>query len=93
MFQTTTVYLRFFTGVFLLGMMVITAAYSGALVSFFSVEKYPSPPHTFEEIADIVLEQDLRVQICCMHIETAMKESEMDSFKVMTQPDRVRQIT
>ncbi len=63
-------------------MMVITAAYSGALISFFSVEVYPTPPQTFDDLAKIVQEENYNVQICCDHIEAIMKSSNMESFKI-----------
>ena len=71
-------------------MLILAAAYSGTLVSFLSVRVQPPPPRTFDDIAALVVEKDLDVHVCCLHIEVAMKKSELDSFKIMTQPDRVR---
>ncbi len=70
-------------------MMVLAYAYSGSLISFFSVEVYPTPPTTFDEIADIVEHKDLNVHVCCLHIQEAMRVSSMKSFRTMMQPDRV----
>ncbi len=70
-------------------MMVLTASYSGALISFFSVEVYPSPPQTFDDLAKVVQEDNLKVQVCCPHIRELMAESNMESFKIMTAPDKV----
>ncbi len=69
--------------------MVLSLAYSSALVSFFSVSVYPHPPRTFDEMAVKVQKENLKVQICCEHMEAVMKASHMESFKIMTEPGRV----
>lgn len=70
--------------------MVLAYAYSGSLISFFSVEVHPKPPKTFDDIANMVEEKDLNVHICCIHIEAAMRDSTLESFKTMMQLDRVQ---
>ncbi len=70
-------------------MFIIAAEYSGALVSFFSVEVYPKNPETFEDLAKMVDEEDLKIRVCCSNIKEAMEESSMESFQLMTQPKRV----
>ncbi len=65
-------------------MLILSTGYSSSLVSFFSVNVYPATPETFEDIAEMVAEQDLKVHVCCQHIIDAMEESILDSFKSMT---------
>ena len=74
---------------FIVGMFVITAGYSSTLVSFYSVDVYPSVPESFEDIAEYVVERDLLAHICCVHIKHAMKGSSLPSFQTLTDPKRV----
>ncbi len=72
-------------------MFIIAADYSGALVSFFSVEVYPKNPETFEDLAKVVAEEDSKIRICCLAIKEAMEESSMESFQLLSQPERVKE--
>ncbi len=68
-------------------MLILAAAYSGSLVSFFSVDVFPPVPKTVDDIAALVQEKDLKVRVCCRHINESMKDSTLDAFKILN--DRV----
>ncbi len=67
----------------MLSMLIVSTGYSSSLVSFFSINVYPSTPRTFADIAELVDEKDLKVHVCCQHIIDAIRESSLDSFKSM----------
>ncbi len=56
---TYHMYNRVATAFFLLCLVTLTSAYSGSLVSFFSVEVYPRPPETFEDMAKWIEDKNL----------------------------------
>ncbi len=70
-------------------MVVLTVAYSGALISFFSINVYPSVPKTPDDMVQFVKENDARVSFCCANIAASLKKSNLESFKFLTAPERV----
>ncbi len=82
-------HVRLANGIFILGMFILTAAYSGSLISFFSVKVFPSMPRTIDDMAKFVMDNDLNVHVCCKHINDTMMDSSSDSFITMTEEERV----
>ncbi len=65
-------------------MLVLTSAYCGSLISFLSIEVYPDPPNTFDEVATEVINRDLNVAVCCQEVIEVLGESSLQSFQTMT---------
>ncbi len=65
-------------------MLILTSAYCGSLISFLSIEVYPDPPDTFDEVAKEVRDRDLKVSVCCHEGIEAIKQSSLESFKTLT---------
>ncbi len=70
---------------FLWGMMVLTSCYAGSLISFFSVEVYPSPPATMEQLRAAVDDDGLEVIFCCDTMKEGMEQSLVDSYRALGQ--------
>ena len=68
---------------FLWGMMVLTSCYAGSLISFFSVEVYPSPPATMEQLRTAVKDDGLEVIFCCDTMKEGMEQSLVDSYRAL----------
>jgi hypothetical protein len=70
---------RIIMGTWMLAMLVICSAYSGILISFFTVTVYPSPANSIEEVAVLAQANHLQIHICCNHVFDAMKQSSLES--------------
>jgi len=70
---------RIASGSFILVILVISAAYSGILISFFTVKVYPPPPDTIDEVALATKRLELPLMICCEHLYAIMRESTLAS--------------
>ena len=79
------------TAFFIGGMLILSTMYSGALVAFFSIDVYPSPPESFEAVVEEVREKDLEVNICCYEIQDAMGDSTLDSIQTLLKYVRQRE--
>jgi len=79
---------RLSLGIFLLVFFVLSAAYSGSLISFFTVTILPPPADTFDQVAELADANDMDVAICCDFIKFAMEASSLPSFQKLSK--RVR---
>jgi len=55
-----------------------------------SVDVFPAPPDSWEEIAQAANENDMNVVICCKHIFPTLNNSRLPSLRSLAQ--RVRKI-
>jgi len=69
--------------------LVMSAAYSGSLISFLSVTILPPPANTFDEVASLAEINDMDVAICCDFVKHAMGASTLPSFKKLSKRVRI----
>ncbi len=70
-------------------MMIVAMGYSSALISFFSINVYPSVPKTPEDMAKFVEKNDLNITFCCGVVGSTMRRSNVDSYKYLADVESV----
>ncbi len=68
-------------GFFMLSMMTLLAGYSGALVSFFTVDVHPPAPATMEEVAQHLETEGIGVFCCCESVIGAINRIDSDAAR------------
>ncbi len=74
---------RLSNGAFILTCFILTAAYSGSLVSLLSVDVYPKPPNTLDELAKKIGKENMEVNYCCFHIKDFVRQKPNDPYKTL----------
>ncbi len=75
------IYCRVAHFLFIPCLLVLSSAYSGSLISYLSIDVFPPPPQTYDQVAKEVIKKDLKVALCCKEIEDVFRESELESFQ------------
>jgi len=57
--------------------------YTGALSALLTVDLYPQPPNSLDEVAMMVERENLDVGICCMPVQEALGNSKDTSMKTL----------
>ncbi len=74
----------------MLTMLILCTAYSGALMSFFTVDVFPKVPATLDEVAGEIERRGMTLNICCLNVERTIQEGRSESYRIMSR--RVRGI-
>ncbi|TRY75098.1 hypothetical protein TCAL_00607 [Tigriopus californicus] len=80
-FKLRTQGLKCLTAVFLITMFVLLSGYSAALKTFLTINIYPTPVNTYDDLDTLVQTQNLKVSVCCSSIIDALRITTVESLQ------------
>ncbi len=76
--------MRFVNGVFMLSIVILSTAYSGALFSIFTVDVFPKTPHTVDEIAQKMEAEGMNILVFGKDVAESMGQVRSDTFLTLS---------